>query len=129
MKKLKGFLDSTAIWLLSVAPIATTLAGGLAGALLVPPVAGLAGLALASIFAGTYIGFVAGYAAVARAPERMTGLPKATLKQDIKTAALMPLQGVAEIFRLMRPAFNRASKPAPATPAPAPQPASPAPKL
>ena len=125
MKKLKGFLESAAIRLLSVAPIVTTLAGGLAGALLVPPVAGLAGLALACIFTGTYLGFVAGYAAIGRAPEKLTGLPKATFRQDLKTAALMPLQGAAEIVRLMRPSFNRAAarpkKAAAPAPAPAPQ--------
>jgi hypothetical protein len=132
MKKLKGFLEASAGRLLGYALIGCTFAGGIAGALLAGAGAS-AGVAFVTIMAGTYLGFVAGYTAVSRAPERMTGLPKASLRQDARAAALLPLQGAAEIVRLMRHAFNgaatrpKAVTPAPA-PAPQPQPASPAPK-
>lgn len=134
MKKLKGFLENSAIWLLSVAPIATTFAGGMASVFGVTALAGASmtvGLALASIAAGTYLGFVAGYVGISRAPARLTGLTKAPFKQDLKTAALLPLQGAAEIARLLSQSFNtnagrKRAAPAPA-PAPQPQPASPKP--
>jgi hypothetical protein len=118
MKKLKSFLESIAARALAIAPIVATFAGGVAGAA-TALTAGV-GLGFACIMAGTYFGFVAGYAAIGRAPEKLTGLPKATFLKDVKTAALLPLQGAVEICRLMSPAFNRAARPKEAASAPAP---------
>lgn len=126
MKKLKGFLEASAIRVLSYTPIVTTVAGGLAAALLVPSTAP-AVLALVCILAGTSAGFVAGYAGIARAPERLTGLPKQSLGQDIKTAALMLPGGAVEFVRLMRLSFNGRALPKATRRIPAPAPESKAP--